>query len=63
HVLGIKVMAPGCRQIKIEPHLGNLKWVEGSFPTPLGVVRVRHTRLENGEVKTEVEAPAGVEVI
>ena len=63
HVLGIKVMAPGCRQIKIEPHLGNLKWVEGSFPTPLGVVRVRHTRLENGEVKTEVEAPAGGEVI
>lgn len=63
NVLGIKVIEPGCKTIKIEPHLGNLKWVEGSFPTPMGVVKVKHTRLANGKIETKVDAPEGVKVL
>lgn len=63
NVLGIQVMEAGCKTIKIEPHLGNLEWAEGSFPTPMGVVKVKHTRLQNGEIETEVDAPEGITVI
>lgn len=35
HVLGVKVMEPGCKVIKLEPHLGDLKFVEGTFPNAL----------------------------
>lgn len=63
NVLGIKVIEPGCKKLKIEPHLGNLDWAEGTFPTPLGVVKVKHTRQSNGQIKTEVDAPKGIKII
>jgi alpha-L-rhamnosidase len=62
-VLGVKVLDSGCRKIKVEPHLGDLEWVEGTFPTPLGVVSIRHEKQVDGKVKTFVNAPSGVEVI
>ncbi len=64
HVLGFTVIEPGCKVIKIEPHLGDLQWVEGSFPTPYGVIRVKHVKGANGKIKTEVlEAPSHVKII
>ncbi len=63
NVLGIKIVEPGCKTLKIEPHLGDLNWVEGTFPTPLGVVKVKHSKLPNGEIKTEVDAPEGIKII
>ena len=62
HVLGVKVMTPGCRTLKIEPHLGDLEWVEGTFPTPKGDVRISH-RKQNGKIVTKVKAPKGVKII
>jgi alpha-L-rhamnosidase len=62
-VLGVKVLDSGCRKIKVEPHLGDLEWVEGTFPTPQGVVIIRHEKQVDGKVKTFVNAPSGVEVI
>lgn len=63
HVLGVKVMAPGSKVIRIEPHLGALTFVEGTFPTPKGIVYIKHTRLKNGKLKTEVKAPRGIKMI
>lgn len=63
NVLGIKVVEAGCKTLKIEPHLGDLEWVEGSFPTPQGVVKVKHTKLANGKIKTKVDAPKGIKII
>lgn len=63
YVLGINVLEPGCKKIKIEPHLGDLKWVEGTFPTPYGVVSVKHRKNENGKIITTYKAPKGVKVI
>ena len=63
HVLGIKIMDPGCKIIKIEPHLGDLQWAEGAFPTPLGVIHVRHEKNAEGKIKTSYDAPKGVKVI
>jgi alpha-L-rhamnosidase len=63
HVLGVKVISPGCKTIKIEPHLGDLKFVEGTFPTPYGVVKIKHVKLANGKLKTQVDAPKEVRII
>lgn len=63
HVLGIQVVEPGSKKIKIEPHLGDLEWVEGAFPTPYGVLSVRHEKMADGHIKTDIKAPEGVEII
>ncbi|MDR0559346.1 MAG: alpha-L-rhamnosidase [Prevotellaceae bacterium] len=62
HVLGVQVVAPGCKTLKIEPHLGNLEWVEGTFPTPHGIVSISHRKGADGKIKTDVKAPKGVSV-
>lgn len=62
HVLGVTVAAPGGKKIRIEPHLGDLDWAEGTYPTALGVVKVRHERQADGSVATTFEAPEEVEV-
>nr|WP_294877136.1 alpha-L-rhamnosidase C-terminal domain-containing protein [uncultured Pedobacter sp.] len=63
HVLGVKVVEAGCKAIKIEPHLGDLKFVEGTYPTPYGVLKIKHTKLANGKIKTDINAPKGVRII
>ncbi len=63
YVLGVKVLEPECKTMKLEPHLGDLQWVKGTFPTPYGVVEIEHRKLENGEVKTTYKAPKGVKVV
>ena len=63
HVLGVQVLEPGCKKVRIEPHLGNLKWVEGTFPTPHGDIRIRHEIGADGQVKSEIQAPGGVEIV
>lgn len=63
NVLGIKIVDAGCRTLEIKPHLGDLEWVEGTFPTPHGVVKVKHTKKTNGEIKTEVEAPKEIKIL
>lgn len=63
HVLGITVLEAGCRKIKIEPHLGDLTWVEGTYPTPLGIISVRHEKQADGSIKSIIKAPKGVKII
>lgn len=63
YVLGVEVVEPGCKTVKITPHLGDLEWVEGTYPTPLGVIEIRHEKLKNGEIKSEIVAPDGINII
>lgn len=63
YVLGVNVLAPGCKVLKIEPHLGDLAFAEGTFPTPLGVVKIKNTRQANGNVIIDVQAPKGIKII
>jgi len=62
-VVGIKTEGAGMRRIKIQPHLSGLKHVKANFPTPYGVMTVEHTLQKNGDVKTNVFVPNGIEVI
>ncbi len=63
YVLGVQVLKPGCKVLKIEPHLGDLQWVEGTFPTPFGVVKIRHDKRPDGRIKSKIDAPRGVKII
>ncbi|MCR5263181.1 MAG: alpha-L-rhamnosidase [Clostridiales bacterium] len=63
HVLGISVLEPGCRKIAVKPKLGGLDWANGAYPTPFGKVEVCHKKLSDGSLKTEISAPAGVEIV
>jgi len=63
HVLGIQVADVGCRTVAVKPFLGDLKWAEGSFPTPAGVIKVRHERQADGSIKSAVSAPQGVQLV
>jgi alpha-L-rhamnosidase len=63
HVLGVQVIGAGCRIIKIEPHLGDLSFAEGTYPTPYGIVKIKHVKQANGKIKTTVSAPGQVKII
>lgn len=63
NVLGVQPLAPGCAQVRIAPQLGNLKWVEGTYPTPKGPIRVRHDKQLDGRIVSKIELPAGIEQV
>lgn len=60
HVLGVSPAAPGFAKVRIEAHLGELKWAEGTYPTPKGVIKLRHEKQPDGSIKSKVELPDGV---
>ncbi len=63
HVLGVRPVKPGFEEVVVEPHLGRLGSVEGTVPTPRGLIRVKHTRNADGSIKTEIEAPESVKIV
>jgi alpha-L-rhamnosidase len=63
HVLGVKVVEPGCKTVRIQPRLGDLQWARGKYPTPFGVISVSHTKRPDGSIVTVIEKPDEVTVL
>ena len=63
HVLGVRILEPGCKKVSVTPHLGKLDWAEGTYPTPYGQIEIRHEKQADGSVKSTVKAPKGVKVV
>ena len=63
NVLGVKPLEPGFKRVRIAPQLGNLQWAEGDYPTPRGVIHVRHERRPDGTIKSKITVPPGVKVV
>jgi len=63
YVLGVQVMEPGCKAIRVRPHLGDLSFVEGTFPTPYGIVKIKHLKGPDGKIKSTVQAPKQIKII
>jgi hypothetical protein len=63
YVLGVQIVEPGCKAVRIKPNLGDLKWVEGAFPTPYGIIKIRHDKNPDGSVRSSIEAPDDVKVL
>lgn len=54
YYLGVRPTAPGYENYTIEPHLGGLKWMQGSIPTPKGEIELY---VSTSEIK--VKSPVG----
>ena len=63
YVLGITPVEPGCKTVRIAPKLGDLRFVEGTYPTPYGNIHVIHKYNTKGEIVSKIEAPEGVTVV
>lgn len=63
HILGVEILEPGCRKVRITPHLGDLEWAEGTFPTPYGSIAISHRRNANGKVETKIDAPNEITIV
>jgi hypothetical protein len=64
NVLGVKPIGVGCREFKIEPHLGDLEWAEGSYALPGGKrLEVKVRKGADGKPTVVVRAPEGVRIV
>lgn len=59
-VAGIRPDAPGFARVLIEPHLGNLKWLDATMPHPKGNIHVSYRR-DGSNVDATIELPKGLE--
>ena len=62
NVVGVHPVGCGMKHLEIRPALGGLRRVHATVPTPYGVVDIRHTVSENGEIETTVTAPDAVRI-
>ena len=61
-ILGVQILEPGFKKVKITPCLGNLCWMKGNVPTPFGVIKVKVSKQE-GKEKIEVSVPSEIEIL
>jgi len=59
-VSGIKPNEPGFKSVKIEPNLGNLKWIEASMPHVQGEIKVSLQNGINNVLKGKVILPGSL---
>jgi hypothetical protein len=59
----VKVLEPGCKEVLIDPHLGDLQWVKGTYPTPYGIIKIEHHKNAEGKIISEISAPKEVKII
>jgi hypothetical protein len=62
YVLGINVLDGG-NTVKLDPHLGDLEFAEGTFPTKFGLLKLSHRKKADGTIATEIDSPKGLKVI
>ena len=63
HILGIAPVEPGCRTVRISPHLGKLDWAKGTFPTPFGIIEAEHRKGEDGKIRSRISVPKGIRIV
>jgi hypothetical protein len=63
HILGIKPAGVAFEKVVIDPHLMNMEYVRGAFPTPHGLIQIEHRRNQQGRIITEYDIPRQIKVI
>ena len=59
-VCGIQPENPGFNSVRIEPHLGNLEWIEGAMPHKLGEIKVNLKKTKNNGISGTISLPKGL---
>ncbi|MBQ2940867.1 MAG: alpha-L-rhamnosidase [Clostridia bacterium] len=64
YILGVKVLAPGCKKVSVKPNLGTkLNYIHGTYPTPYGVISIDAKRKADGTVDVKINKPTQVEIV
>lgn len=53
YYLGVQPTKPGYQEFEVRPVLGDLEWMEGSVPTPYGMIHVEMNREQVKVLATE----------
>ena len=61
-VLGIQIMEPGFKKVRVTPYLGKSDRMKGSIPTPYGNIKVAVSKCD-GKEKVKISAPLRSEVL
>ncbi|NWJ50077.1 MAG: alpha-L-rhamnosidase N-terminal domain-containing protein [Bacteroidetes bacterium] len=56
-VCGIKPNEPGFKSVRIEPHMGQLNWIEGTMPHRLGTISLKLKKDKQNNITGEVSLP------
>ncbi|MDR0845455.1 MAG: alpha-L-rhamnosidase N-terminal domain-containing protein, partial [Tannerella sp.] len=59
-VCGIEPAEPGFKSVKIEPHLGDLKYIKGKVPHPKGIITVDLKKTKKG-LSGHITLPEGLQ--
>lgn len=62
YVLGVQVTEPGFKKVRITPHLGDLTFAKGTYPTPYGPIEIMHYTRDDGTIKSEILLPQEIEL-
>ncbi len=62
YVLGVKILEPGCRKVLLQPSLGDLERLDGTYPTPYGVMEIHCRKATDGTLHVDYTAPSEVSV-
>ena len=59
---GIEILEPGCRKVRVNPVLADLDWMEITYPTPFGGIKISAAK-KDGKTEFEVSAPKEIEIV
>lgn len=59
---GIEILEPGFKKVRINPNLGDLKWIKVTYPTPYGKIKI-NAENKNGKTEFTYNAPDEIEVV
>lgn len=59
-ICGIQPETPGFNSVRIEPHLGDLEWIEGKMPHKLGEIKVSLKKAKNNSISGTIMLPQGL---
>jgi hypothetical protein len=60
YYLGVRPTKPGYEEYVVEPHLGDLKWMQGDVPTPFGLI---HVEMDRHEIKIRATGGRGTLIV
>ncbi|MBQ6847926.1 MAG: hypothetical protein IJO62_03300 [Clostridia bacterium] len=55
-IMGIKILENGCKRLLVEPKIGKLQWVKGTYPTPYGIMEL-YLHKENEKICIDISCP------
>jgi hypothetical protein len=60
YFLGVRPTAPGYEEYIVEPHLGDLEWMQGDVPTPFGLI---HVEMDRHQIKIRATGGRGTLIV